>query len=64
MADGIRKFEYTEKHRVNTGPIQFGDDWPGKRLPKNIGTSLHPDIGAAATADGAIILDLDPRCGQ
>lgn len=25
----IKKIEYNEKERVETGPIQFGNDWPG-----------------------------------
>jgi hypothetical protein len=27
--DSIRKFAAPEGGRVETGPVQFGDDWPG-----------------------------------
>ena len=25
----VKKIPYDEKGRVETGPVQFGDDWPG-----------------------------------
>lgn len=29
MSNKVRKFPAVDPGRVETGPIQFGDDWPG-----------------------------------